>query len=363
MQTAFVKKKLVINITANRGKSREEPRVDFSIYPRINKWAPVSEFDLTEGEKDDSKSTVHVDCLEDSAKMSWQDVIVPVEVKSRSMTAAFTPAKGKDKGTTASMSIGGEKVRGQMTEYVSYIQYHQHRNFVFSIYIHATDVYLIRWDRVGAVVCDPFDLQDDDQKLHRFLFRLENMTLAQLGYDPTVRLAEDSAVKKFQDFVPQNDYLKAYQKEALDKDWKRYEVDVPALTSPHRLRLVIGKPRFGSRSAVGRGTKGLVAFDLDNNRLVFLKDYWRSRSNESRAELEVYEKLHKAKVQNIATPIGGGDVDPDNQRTITEKYITGGSPDSRVHYRFAVRQVGRPLETYSTAREMVGFIHDAVIGT
>ncbi len=78
-------------------------------------------------------------------------------------------------------------------------------------------------------------------------------------------------------------------------------------------------------------------------------------------ELDVYEKLLGAGVNNIATPLGGGDVDPLRQKSQAQVYLSRGF-DPRLHYRFAVKQVGRPLEEYDSAYEMVWAVYDALVG-
>lgn len=64
-------------------------------------------------------------------------------------------------------------------------------------------------------------------------------------------------------------------------------------------------------------------------------------------------------VSKIAMPLAGGDVS--DQRSITQSYLSEGF-DPRIHYRFVVKQVGRPLEDYDLPYEMVWSVYDALIG-
>lgn len=262
---------------------------DLSVYPCIDPENSRSNFDLTSEEKAGSKATVNRNCLDDSARTSWANIIVPIEVKAQNDADAFSPASNR---RVESRAGAGKSTRGQMAEYISRIHDYQHRNFIFSIYIHGREVYLLRWDRVGAIVTEPFDLKLDSEKLHLFLFRLERMSSTLRGYDPTVHLATEDEIEQFRKFVPKHPYHKQCQEEALDTNWVKYKVHLPCLgTSGSDLILLFGRPRFGSRSAVGRGTRCYVAFDLGNRCLVFLKDYWRSGAQGVHPELEVYQKL------------------------------------------------------------------------
>ena len=66
-----------------------------------------------------------------------------------------------------------------------------------------------------------------------------------------------------------------------------------------------GRYRAGSRSLTGRGTRGYVAYDFVDKRLVFLKDAWRLGDPDVPSEFAIYETLQKNKVSNIATVICG----------------------------------------------------------
>ncbi len=53
---------------------------------------------------------------------------------------------------------------------------------------------------------------------------------------------------------------------------------------------VIAKHRSVIRSPTGRGTKGYVAYNVKNNLLVFIKDYWRPDS--AKILTERYQYTH-----------------------------------------------------------------------
>ena len=107
------------------------------------------------------------------------------------------------------------------------------------------------------------------------------MDRAQLGCDPTVVLAEESAIKDWKDYAtsptsPLDELRRPYVQEALidQRLWPVYDVSVPSLDGPPR-RFLIGKPRSGSQQPTGRSSRGYIAFDPEQRRIYFLKDAWR----------------------------------------------------------------------------------------
>lgn len=83
---------------------------------------------------------------------------------------------------------------------------------------------------------------------------------------------------------------------------------------------LIGQPVDCHNSPVGRATKGYVGLDMQDRRMVFIKDQWRAVAPGAHPELETYERLRKHKVGCVATCLGGGDViskDGTIQRTLT----------------------------------------------
>lgn len=339
-------------------------KIDLSIFrARGVDPLPAAHSSLTDSEKKTSKSVEYKATLDYSARTSWDHVVVPIEVKPSRDPPAFD-INGLQE-FPARETAKGEQTKGQMAEYISKIGLRQHRTHLFSIYIHGRKVFLLRWDRVGVMVCRPFDLKHDSLKLHRFLYRLEKMTPSQQGYDPTIHPANEAEIKQYKEFEPANDFLKQCKQEAFQ--WHLYRVDVPGWKSLPTLRLIIGKPRFYSHSVVGRVTRGYVAYDLDNNCFVFMKDTWRPVTKGVLAELEVYERLVEKNVIHIATPLAGGDVKVDGARQYTRTQKYSGSDehkafDRRAHYRFVVQQVGRPLEQYKTAAELVSVVYCALLG-
>ncbi|KAJ3477492.1 hypothetical protein NLI96_g10425 [Meripilus lineatus] len=339
---------------------------------------------------------------EPSVRSAWDKIVIPIEIKNANQASPFNPppefepedqSSDEDQSSEDEASeepedqqikdqymcpesgcIKGEANRGQLTSYVEKLFENQQRTHVFSIYIDGPQVYLIRWDRAGAVIASPFDLLKEYHKLHEFLSRVATMTPAQLGYDDSIRPAQPSEAQMFLDFTTTDPVHQAYLEEARATrggvDAAISVVQIAGCDGRPNLRLAFGRPRLMGRGIVGRATRAYIAYDLDNQRLVFLKDYWQPYSESYHPELQTYDKLRKANVQYIATPLGGGEVDDSAnpgsaQRTITQDYLSKAlghecpySP--RKHYRLVLEEVAQPLEDYKNPTEMVAAVYFAV---
>lgn len=210
---------------------------------------------------------------------------------------------------SGSVSEATRLVRGQLVKYVAQIMLRQHRTGIFSIFIYRNIAYLMYWEPSGVAISEPIDYVEEPIKLFTFIFRLGQMTDAQLGYDPAVQLAEETAeeVKAMRAFKSTVEYHRRYLTEALSPGWSVYRVTVKDAEGKV-LVLLIGRHRHASRSAFGRLTRGFVAYDPVGKRLVFFKTYWRPDTEGALSESEIYMHMHKEKVDYIATWIGGGDV-------------------------------------------------------
>ncbi|KAJ3491200.1 hypothetical protein NLI96_g876 [Meripilus lineatus] len=297
------------------------------------------------------------------ARSSWDEIIVPIEVKSAQEGNPFISPES-DSPYPEATTAAGEQHRGQLLGYVRKIFEHQQRIFVFSVFIFAEWVYLIRWDRAGAVVAKPFSLITDLHMFHLFLYKLGRMTRAQQGYDDSIRSANPREVGEFMKFTTSDPIHHKYLTEARAPHGEVpaavFRVDLKGYDTLEDLRLIFARPRALGRGVLGRATRGYIAYDMDNKRLVFLKDYWQPVSTSYHSELDTYTKLKQAGVENIATPLGGGRLE---HKTITQEYLSevqGASYGGREHYRFAVLEIGIPLEEYEEPLEMVTAILDAV---
>ncbi|KAF8193761.1 hypothetical protein BJ912DRAFT_901585, partial [Pholiota molesta] len=110
----------------------------------------------------------------------------------------------------------------------------------------------------------------------------------------------------------------------------------------------------------------MLAFDLTNQRIVYLKDYRRANVPNMQEEGEIYRILERKKVQNIA-PLGMGS-DVRGHQTLSQSYADAPWAVSTKgiiclsHYRMTLDAVGRPLTKFDSSHEFISAIADAMEG-
>ncbi|GBE87345.1 predicted protein [Sparassis crispa] len=380
-------------------------RPSVSIYP--NPPDAVRDYELTavdvEGSKCAKARHRHL------ARVCWQRLCIPIELKTDHTLSAFEFLKPEKESPVRS-----EKAMGRVADCASKILLAQHREFCLVVYVFKSLVRLVRWDRVGAIVSEPFNYVTGGT-LQTFIYRVGHMSDAELGYDPTVVAAMPAEIQLMENCRGRlNDHHKQCLDEAMSPKWPIYKVafyvkdlvdsealrkdarsagqsvptsnstphaslddgttlpidasnpslhsDDTSISEPVRYFL-IGRPRFAAHSPTGRATRGYVAYDMETERLAFLKDTWRPDSSKIHPEREVYERLYKHDVSHIATLLCGGDVGPTSdepQRTCTQEFDESKSLLGRIHYRVVVKEVGRPLDDHENSREMLYVIFDAL---
>ncbi|KAI0791179.1 hypothetical protein C8Q75DRAFT_62534 [Abortiporus biennis] len=263
----------------------------------------------------------------------------------------------------------------------------QRRCHLFSIMtVHSTARFL-RWDRSGVIASMPvnFGTESGLRTYITFLYRFARMTTRERGHDTTVlepaaadlQRLEDFKTDKLESLVATHEefFNEAFENKVGEAQWPMRVIEVEPFAPKStrlvnkKIRLLIRVPRVSSRSPFGRATKGFVALDLDELRLKFLKDSWRYVGGNYNPELEVYEKLYKAGVKNIATIEGGGDVTypspvdalrskPQAQNTSSHVHL-GDDKVSRLlqcHNRILIRQLGTPLERYHSSHNLCYYL-------
>lgn len=119
--------------------------------------------------------------------------------------------------------------------------------------------------------------------------------------------------------------------------------------------------------------QGYVAYNVDEKRLVYLKDSWRFA--DVIPEHKTYIKLWQNEVPYIAKPISDGDVfagadaqaRPRVQYTLTQDYLrkrgnAKSKSKARIHYRIVFDEVCRPLDTYEHSLELIRVMYHALMG-
>ncbi|OBZ73570.1 hypothetical protein A0H81_06520 [Grifola frondosa] len=162
-------------------------------------------------------------------RVSWSMLSVPVEVKRNPKMAAFSYAKGKN---WLPENDDARKARGQLVDYAREVLARQHRQFLFMIVIIKDHARLLRWDRVGAVVSEPFEYIKDPDTLGGFVWRYSMITLAQRGFDTTAIPATEEEVSLLQAYVKtlqdSDNYLKTAVNEMFSNGWPIHKVELDA---------------------------------------------------------------------------------------------------------------------------------------
>ncbi|KAI0077424.1 hypothetical protein K474DRAFT_1707306 [Panus rudis PR-1116 ss-1] len=184
----------------------------------------------------------------------------------------------------------------------------QHRTHVFSLTLCGQAVCFQRWDRgTSVIVSASADYYQNPSILAEFFWRYSHLSPSQRGYDTTARLASQveqrllqSAIRQYiEDHQPRN---VNYMQLSLDPSYPAYTIEVGKHT------LVVMRPfsdsNFRSRIVSGRSTRAYAAYHLQEKRLLFLKDYWRTEHSSMASEGEIYSWLEDADVPFLPNSIG-----------------------------------------------------------
>lgn len=129
------------------------------------------------------------------AHVSWPWVTAFIEVKHDASWVAYDV---KDDKLILPQTDNAKKARSQIIKYVAEIFSRQHRQFVLCALIVKNHAYLMRWDRTGAIVAEPFDYVAEPENLAVFLYRIALADKSAQGYDPTATLASPKEIRQFE---------------------------------------------------------------------------------------------------------------------------------------------------------------------
>ncbi|KAF8919155.1 hypothetical protein CPB85DRAFT_881631 [Mucidula mucida] len=268
-------------------------------------------------------------------------------------------------------SSKGVETRGQLAAYNAVIMGVQYRSHVFSTLVCGTFVRFMRWDRSSAIVTRRFDYTQKPEILFRFYQRLAQLTDRQRGVDPTVTLPteeEDKTARgKFVDYASELWYG---QTESFhNEQGKISELSLLKMTFAGDA-YIIPAPVYheGFLSPFGRSTRRGIVMRVSDNRVLYLKDYWREDSALTLKESEIYERLALHNVENVAEMAAGGDVD--GMQTIGHQYagaawvhwITPLRIRALHAHRILLLTLGRDLLTFPTAKSLVKCVADGMKG-
>ena len=94
----------------------------------------------------------------------------------------------------------------------------------------------------------------------------------------------------------------------IDEHWPVLKVTVEDDKLGKSVRILIQAPFFRSHSALGRATRGYIAYHIPRRELIFFKDTWRVVYDHLIAEREILRSLSDASVPYIPKVLSGGDV-------------------------------------------------------
>ena len=137
---------------------------------------------------------------------------------------------------------------------------------------------------------------------------------------------------------------------------------------------------WATEALIGRATFGYIVYDVENDNLVYLKDFWRVDHPNIQKEVDVYRELHEAQVPSVAEMDRAGDIPSISrngefqvtalavQRTRTQDYVSRPwcpchpQVEPYVRYRLVLKTVGISLNQFKSTRQLCGVIRDAVVG-
>lgn len=360
----------------------EDNTMDSKIRPDMGVYRPLTgitnqPYVLTEKELMEANPAVK-DRIQWLGRPIWRLMRLFIEVKKRLPPFTIKAA------TPMVEEPANAETMGQIVEYATQIRLKQHRQFQYSLVTHQSTAWLMRWDQAGALVATSFDYQKDPYQLIRFFYIIGQMNDAQLGLDPTVKPLDEGDKASWDDGLKQvqDEDLRKRIMAATDDKWPLQRVEVngedlaDAKTRWHSdgnneriptkapRQLLIGKPCVGHQSPTGRCTKGYIAFDLKDEKFVFLKDCWRLDHKKVVPEMVTYKKLRDEQVENIPEVKYGGDVyNPSGglQRTLAHRSLRGYCP--HIHTRLVLEEIGRPLSEYVDSHELIQVVGGALEGT
>ncbi|TFY77261.1 hypothetical protein EWM64_g6751, partial [Hericium alpestre] len=255
----------------------------------------------------------------------------------------------------------------QMTQHLSAQLSAQFRSFSFSVILFPNAYRLIRWDRAGAVVTRRTSLGRDGQSLAEFLWRFNHMNPEQRGRDTTVCAPNRTEAALARTFFESQGVREHLASSGGDTD--------VSLTTLHKFHVhdehtkadhyfIAPHALWSSLAPTGRSTSGYLAYDLQDHRLVYVKDTWRADIPDCQPEGVTYRLLNTHGVPYIAGLVCSGDVGEQKTRTqefTAKPWVIGKMRMSpHIHYRVVLDTIGRPLTTARSSREICVSVRQAI---
>ncbi|CAL1700316.1 unnamed protein product [Somion occarium] len=265
--------------------------------------------------------------------------------------------------------------RGQLISYAAAAMSRQHRVFMFSFAICGKYIRFSLWDRAGCIVTESIDYLEHPELVAEFFWRYSHMNAKERGFDVTVQRATPEQADQLTDAMetyielsrPRNmEFLRANS----DPTYSTYQLCMDDEEGKLQY-FIIRQPFWDADSANGRATRAYAAYNITQNKLVFLKDCWRTEGKDIMCEADIYKHLLDCDVPFLPEVILAGDVrvDGDEQRTFCDEWSKPDSfPEWRlpckplrtyVHCRI-VQELAYPIASVQSSREAVQAFRDVV---
>ncbi|GJE92081.1 hypothetical protein PsYK624_082340 [Phanerochaete sordida] len=307
------------------------------------------------------------------------------------------PSRGKSTTATSKAGIFGSferygedsELQERLVKSAAALFGRQHRTFIFQLVICSNSARFLLLDHAGAIATRRFDYVQNPDLLADFLWRFSHMDDTARGFDPSAVLATPQQEKLFTNAVrsllrkfehaareQENPRILTSAKDTLDPSgtYPAYKILVVDNATGDATELIVRRYFMGENEPLfGRGTRVYLAYDLKAQRLVTLKDVWRSNHDLARAEYEILRDMHANDVPFIPKVLYGGDVfkgddsDVPQQTVVDELSVeeagwrcTDTPIGGRVHHRM-VQDILYTLCTARDERELIQALHDAII--
>jgi hypothetical protein len=278
-----------------------------------------------------------------------------IEVK---LSPAFDPFVDSDpRKSFHHHSMAAHHTQGQLVAYANAQWARQFRTRFFSLLITGHRARILLWDRSCIITTESFDYVQRPHLLATFFWKYHSLSPELRGYDTSVTDPSPDEVSA------SRTALRITSKNNSFRKLRVAECGEPDLF------YIVETPPFGWRSAIGRGSRGLPAYDLENETVVWVKDYWRVDAPSIEKEADVYRELHRSGVPHIPRLSRGGDVTggplctTSNHKRRTDAWACR-IPEIETYtkYRLVLEDVGKDLTSFASSWEFVNAIADGIEG-
>ena len=257
---------------------------------------------------------------------------------------------------------------GQITSYVTSHLSAQFRTHAFLVLVVHNYARIMQWDRGGVVVTAPIYFTKEPH-LFDFFIRYNYANSVMRGSDTSVRAPEvnelDAATRLISEFrnsdsgkeVAKTFFVVSIPRRGRVSESGHYVIEAPfAILFP----------------PTGRATRTFVAYDIQRDKRVLIKDSWRINIIGLPKEGEIYAKLERHQVPNIPICSCSGEIGDNTYHSIQTHFFLDAdwapSPKPAAeftphrHYCIVLDTIGIPLEKFDCSRNMVRAIRASLLG-